>query len=1069
MCRFLRRTKSLPHRNKRSRIGVVAINITQQRTQLLPRRRIQAPMLLQAILRPSLQLIKVPPSLRHANHRDIKGATLDHRLQRRKNLLIRKIASRTEEHQRIGMKLTHAFSPSTCNLLTNRLLEMTAKLITHRRQQFIREVSLTARTEPLIKRRSQHRSWNAFIDPGLDRPASFTRIRDSASILRHLRIANQRSRSQIQQPRSNHAPTPPDLSHIRQIEVVLIMFRITQRRSLSVDLSHMLADIGSFQHTKPLCVSRHHPVLNPVMHHLDEVSAAIPATVQIALLCGPTNLLAPRSTRDISNPRSDSLEDGIKILHRRIRPTNHHAVTPLQPPHPSAGPHINIMNSFFSKLLRAANIVDVIRISAIDQDVAGFKMWSDLLNRLLHNSGRNHQPDRARFPHLTHHILQRRGAGDSLLLCHVRNHLRRHIEHDALVTMRYQPPNHVRPHPTQAYHSKLHTRSLSIVRWFIDIENFGIFLVAQRLPLLVFSISPNQIRRRSIVSQHRLCRTLQLANDPLCQHLAKLDTPLVERVDAPNRTLRKHCMFVQRNQLAQHLRRELIRQNRIRWTITLEHPMRNQPVRRALRLHLLRRLAKRQRLSLRKDIRHQHVVVSPQRIERLVEPDEIARNQPRPLMDQLIERVLPIRPRLTPVDRPRLSGDTHSLPRDMLAVALHRQLLQVRRKALQILFIRQHSHRLRIEEVGIPDRQQPHQHRQITREGSGAEVFIHLVKPIQHRAKVIWSDRHHGRQTDRRIHRVTSTDPVPELKHVRRIDAKLRYLFSISRDCHEVLCNSLLIAPQSGQRPVACRMRIRHRLQRRKGLRRNQKKRLFSIQIPHRLRKVSSINVRDKAKGNIALAVEFQRLIRHHRSKIRATNPNVDDVTNPLARVPLPRTAANTIGERGHLVQYSMHRWNNILTVNNDRLALRRSQRNVKHSTVLRDIDLFSTEHCVDTRPQPRIFRQLNQKLQRLIRDAVLRVVEKDPTCLNCESLAARRIFRKHLLQLLSLNLLGMRFQGLPPRALTERYQLRHLLTPCVSLSSRTRLLFLRLQLVPSGYKKRKAVSLHVFSQSSAC
>src|SRR5260370_18249187 len=209
MRRFLRRTKSLPHRNKRSRIGVVAINITQQRTQLLPRRRIQAPMLLQTVLRPSLQLVEVPPSLRHANHRNIEGATLDHRLQRRKNLLIRKIASRTEEHQRIGMKLTHAFSPSTCNLLTNRLLEMTAKLITHRRQQFIRQVTLPARTEPPIKRHSQHRSWNAFIDPGLDRPASFTRIRDSASILRHLRIAHQPTASQIHYPPSTPAPPPP--------------------------------------------------------------------------------------------------------------------------------------------------------------------------------------------------------------------------------------------------------------------------------------------------------------------------------------------------------------------------------------------------------------------------------------------------------------------------------------------------------------------------------------------------------------------------------------------------------------------------------------------------------------------------------------------------------------------------------------------------------------------------------------------------------------------------------------------------------------------------------------------
>src|SRR5260370_35397062 len=183
---------------------------------------------------------------------------------------------------------------------------MTAKLITHRRQKLIREIVLTERTESLIKRRSQHRSRNSLNDPGLDRPAPFTRVRNSADQTPHLRILEQRSRSKVQQPRGNDASTPPNLGHIRQIEVVLIMFRIAQRRSLSIDLSRMLANIGSFQHTKPLRVSRHHPILNPVVHHLDEVSTAIPSTVQIPLLGGPPNLLAPRSTRDIPTPRSDS-------------------------------------------------------------------------------------------------------------------------------------------------------------------------------------------------------------------------------------------------------------------------------------------------------------------------------------------------------------------------------------------------------------------------------------------------------------------------------------------------------------------------------------------------------------------------------------------------------------------------------------------------------------------------------------------------------------------------------------------------------------------------------------------
>ena len=55
-------------------------------------------MLLQAVLSPSLQLVKVPPGLGHPNHGDGEGATLHHSLQRRKDFLISKIASRTEEH-----------------------------------------------------------------------------------------------------------------------------------------------------------------------------------------------------------------------------------------------------------------------------------------------------------------------------------------------------------------------------------------------------------------------------------------------------------------------------------------------------------------------------------------------------------------------------------------------------------------------------------------------------------------------------------------------------------------------------------------------------------------------------------------------------------------------------------------------------------------------------------------------------------------------------------------------------------------------------------------------------------
>ena len=65
--------------------------------------------------------------------------------------------------------------------------------------------------------------------------------------------------------------------------------------------------------------------------------------------------------------------------------------------------------------------------------------------------------------------------------------------------------------------------------------------------------------------------------------------------------------------------------------------MGHQPVRRAFGFDLGGGFAKRQRFGLRKNIREQNVMVPAQRRERVAERDEIARDQPRALMNQLIE------------------------------------------------------------------------------------------------------------------------------------------------------------------------------------------------------------------------------------------------------------------------------------------------------------------------------------------------------------------------------------------------------------------------------------------------
>src|SRR5438874_4178839 len=145
--------------------------------------------------------------------------------------------------------------------------------------------------------------------------------------------------------------------------------------------------------------------------------------------------------------------------------------------------------------------------------------------------------------------------------------------------------------------------------------------------------------------------------------------------------------------------------------------MRHKPVGRPLGFYLLCRFAKGQRFGLRENICEKDVMMTTYRRQRLAERDEIARNQSRALMDQLIKGVLSVGSRFTPEDGTRVVGDGFSIECHILAVALHGQLLEVGGEALEILFVREHRDGLRFEEVGVPNNQQRHEHWEILLKG----------------------------------------------------------------------------------------------------------------------------------------------------------------------------------------------------------------------------------------------------------------------------------------------------------------------------------------------------------------
>src|SRR5208282_5774856 len=152
-------------------------------------------------------------------------------------------------------------------------------------------------------------------------------------------------------------------------------------------------------------------------------------------------------------------------------------------------------------------------------------------------------------------------------------------------------------------------------------------------------ITANERIGRAVVRKLRFEPTLELGDDALSEHLAQLYAPLVERINVPNYALRVNTVLVERNQLTQNRWRQAVRKNHVGRSIAFEDTVRNQPVRGAFRLHLLRRFPECERLRLRKDVREQDVVLPAERVKRLAEGDEVARNKPRSLVDQLKERV----------------------------------------------------------------------------------------------------------------------------------------------------------------------------------------------------------------------------------------------------------------------------------------------------------------------------------------------------------------------------------------------------------------------------------------------
>src|SRR5690606_18563095 len=133
--------------------------------------------------------------------------------------------------------------------------------------------------------------------------------------------------------------------------------------------------------------------------------------------------------------------------------------------------------------------------------------------------------------------------------------------------------------------------------------------------------------RRGVVGELGLLRGAELGLDPLGEHLAELDPPLVEGVDAPDDTLGEHLVLVERDELPEHRRGEPRGEDERRRGVPGEGLVRDELLGHPLATHLVGGLAEGERLRLGEEVGGELVVVARHVGRRVDEADEVRGNR----------------------------------------------------------------------------------------------------------------------------------------------------------------------------------------------------------------------------------------------------------------------------------------------------------------------------------------------------------------------------------------------------------------------------------------------------------
>ena len=393
------------------------------------------------------------------------------------------------------------------------------------------------------------------------------------------------------------------------------------------------------------------------------------------------------------------------------------------------------------------------------------------------------------------------------------------------------------------------------------------------------------------------------------------------------------------------------------------------------------------------------------------EGDEVCRHLACALVNQLVEGMLTIGARLTPEDLARVGRNGRAVPAHVLAIGLHRELLEVGGEAMQVLVVGQHGVAGHAKEVHVPDVDEAHKRHDVLLERRVLEVLVHVMEAGKELGEDLWAKGNDQREAHGGVHGVAAADPAPEAKGVLRVDAKGLDLVERGGDGHEVLLDGLGVLlggtvdgaslTQAVEQPSLDLARVGKRLERGERLGDDDHERGLGIEALDLLGHVVGVDVGDVGAVDAGVGIGLQTLIHHDRAEVGTTDAHADHVLDGLAGNALPLAGAHAVGEGVHAVEHLVNIGHGVLAIHDELAGLlrRTAQGRVEHGAVLGGVDVGAGVHGVATLLELDRAGEGHEQLDGLVVNEVLGEVEVQVTQVEGKLLDTCGVVGKPLLE----------------------------------------------------------------------